>query len=489
MVPLVHGWAFTAVPSGECGPVAVTWAGGSQPFTVTLHPIDSVSIPYSVPASAFQNGQGSYSFTLPVAAGKQFVITMGDSTGQLSGGASQVFTTDARQAANSACSTTAPPNDFFWTAPEDNLHQCQSYPFTDIGTDSNAKIQRPTTLLVIIPGGGGSFTVPMTGSGSFDWTANVAAGTPVLFDMTDAAGNQGGNDVKIRAVGTGSGSCSVHSAVAASSEPVSTPTSSATATGTTTNSKSATSAASTAPPSSTPAAASFSTGAIAGIAVGGAVLLGLLAVFLFLLCRRRRRREQEDSDGSKDFLGPLPASPFQDRHQPTGALAAYSHSSSPSLSSTSPSGRTTMYHTVAMPPNMMNTDIADIQPLDLQPQRPYSGPAELDGGGNAWIVGTNGTTLAYRQGGTSPTPSGNSMNAYAYRQAGSPIQSGNLGSITESKGRGPGTSSPNPSGTGPSPAASSAKLVKKNPSASGSNIENQWLSDLKNSAGGSGGKF
>ncbi|KAH8825943.1 hypothetical protein DL96DRAFT_1817362 [Flagelloscypha sp. PMI_526] len=291
----VAAWSFVAAENGECGLVNITWQGGVAPYKVGLHALNTAGKSWDVDSNAYQNGQGFWQFQLPVPQGHEFVITMGDNDGVLSGGASPILTASARQAdvPAEACNTTPAINDFVWSSPKAEVSQCQSYTFTDIGIDRNSagNLTPPTTLYVIIPGGGGSFAVSMSSGSSYDWIANVVAGTTVVFDMVDSEGHQGGIDKVEHEVSPGTSGCSpLHSSLAptplttpiTSTSAISTPSASGQAPGATSLTNT-TSTANTILPTKLTSAAQVETKRITPAVAGGAAAATVVGIALLIL--------------------------------------------------------------------------------------------------------------------------------------------------------------------------------------------------------------
>ncbi|KAH8814620.1 hypothetical protein DL96DRAFT_1752954 [Flagelloscypha sp. PMI_526] len=313
----VYAWSFVAVEGGSCGPLVLTWAGGKGPFTARIHPIGGTTIKYDIPNSAISSGQGSYEIQLPLAKDQKFLVTMGDADGVVSGGTSAVLTASAQPATSTSCSTTLATPNFFWSAGSDSIAQCQPYPFTQIGTTPNAKVVRPTYLLVLIPNGNQSYSIEMPKAESFAWTVDVKAGTRFVPDMFDSQGNQGGVGNLLN-VQTGTNSCTLHSNVAQASTPGS-PSKS--------GSKSAPKATSTDPSAETPSnddnSGGVSAAAIAGIVIGVLVVIAAVALALFFYRRRRRSGgtrgvNSDDKYVMDENLPPVKLDPF---HLPPPATA------------------------------------------------------------------------------------------------------------------------------------------------------------------------
>ncbi|KAH8814619.1 hypothetical protein DL96DRAFT_418575 [Flagelloscypha sp. PMI_526] len=376
----VYAFTFSAVQNGQCGPMTVTWADGKGPYTIGIHPFGGTGKTVSVPDSQVSNGQGSMEITLEIPTGKNFLVTMGDSQGPLTGGTSPVLTAGAASSnAAAGCNTTYRTPDFFWSAGQDAVKQCGAYPFTEIGTAAGAKIQRPTTLFVLIPGGDQSFAVTMPNAPSFVWTADLKQGTQIVFDMLDSAGNQGGVAPQPATIAAGDSSCTFHDASQKSSA-------------------AASGATATATDSAGGGGGGISRGMLIGIAVGGAAIAALIAFLIYLLVKRQNQRRRyhdkpvnllsyEGNNGGYQDLEPydpvpLPAGAIAQPYtvlSPTRTPSEYSTSYAAS-SYTSHSGAASMYpkhggqkrgYSTTQAPIIQHSDIADDnppEPVELPPQ-------------------------------------------------------------------------------------------------------------------------
>ncbi|KAH8795971.1 hypothetical protein DL96DRAFT_1646063 [Flagelloscypha sp. PMI_526] len=392
----IRAWSFTASPSGECAPMT----GGTPPFKLGLHPVsggDNGEVTMTVDSNAFQTDKDRC-IPLPFAQGMKFIVTMGDATGLLTGGASEIFTAGARPAGTSPCSLAPGGNDFYFSSPGRNPKQCESYAFTDISIAPSGKLKMPATLLVIMPGGLGSYTVQLNDASSSPWTVNVVSGTTVLLGMIDSEGNNGGHD-DLRTIDSGSSSCDVKSLQQVSPITLSSSATSAGPTGSTSPGTGTTTSGtgnttpnpglSTVSPISVPSSHTFSTGAIAGTTVGGLVVLGLLAFLVFLLLRRKkdgkRKRDSENASFTHHLRSTASGSmSYQDPNHlrssvlTTTATPPHASARSPNdsfVSSSSP---------VRTSPYTQNIDNGGVQRSDL-PQV-YSHP-----GGEKWTGDSNGT--------------------------------------------------------------------------------------------------
>jgi hypothetical protein len=237
----------------------------------------------AIPATA----QGSFSVQLPFPKDQRILFTMSDSTGFGSGGTTDIQTVGP-SVGGKTCNTVDPGVAFPFQL-NSVLQQCRPYTFSDY----SGAIQ-PVTIMGLIPGGQSVVMKPPVGSTTFDWVANVEAGTSMIFVMIDSQGRQGGSsDVKTIG-GTGDRTClsgsspSSTSSLTSTSTPTSTSTSSHVSRPTSAApTRSATSTSS--PQAQTSHAAGMSHGVVAGIAVGSLVAVAAL-VSLGVFFRRSRNR-------------------------------------------------------------------------------------------------------------------------------------------------------------------------------------------------------
>ncbi|KZT06014.1 uncharacterized protein LAESUDRAFT_759898 [Laetiporus sulphureus 93-53] len=253
----------------QCGDFAVSWSGGQAPYELTLIPQYDRPYIYSIPSSSYSNGDGSYKTQLTVAENTSVLAIMSDANGFGTGGVSEIITVGA---GSSSCNTTVQSVDYYFDT-DMALDQCREYSFS-----AYTGAVQPINITGVIPGGTTFVLNPPVGSTEFDWTADLASGTSVLFFMTDSEGRSGGS-TQIDNVGisddnsclTGSYPSSVANHPSATSSSIST----------------SSSVTSTAVSDSTKSTASG--GTIAGAVVGGMVGAGIIAgAFLFFLLRRRR---------------------------------------------------------------------------------------------------------------------------------------------------------------------------------------------------------
>jgi hypothetical protein len=149
----------------------------------------------------------------------------------------------------------------------------------------------------LIPGGQSTVLHPPVGSTTFDWLANVEAGTSMIFVMVDSQGRQGGSsDVKTVGV-TNDGTClngsspSSTSALIPMSTPNSFPSSSLKPTITSTRTKSSTS-------TPRPKHAGSSAGVISGTVASALVVLAAFVTLGLFFIKRRRNNRPYGEDGS-----------------------------------------------------------------------------------------------------------------------------------------------------------------------------------------------
>ncbi|KAG2103474.1 uncharacterized protein F5147DRAFT_809225 [Suillus discolor] len=253
----------------ECEPLSISWTGGQAPFEILLAPN------ISVPASAFSNGEGSYSIPqLMLSSTTSFVLTMSDATGFGSGGTTNELTV-GNSAANNDCGAADPkPPYTFDLSP---LTQCGQFTLT-----VNGGVVPPITVVQLIPGG--ESVVSNSDGDTFSSTLDVSAGTNLLYLVYDSLGNQGG--VSPYEVVSGSSDSSCLSA----NSPSSTPNTPVTITATATAAASPPSSSSS--PSSNPS--SNNVAIIAGAAGGGGAVL--VALVILGICLRRKWKASRMSD-------------------------------------------------------------------------------------------------------------------------------------------------------------------------------------------------
>ncbi|KAL0567806.1 hypothetical protein V5O48_014187, partial [Marasmius crinis-equi] len=203
-------------------------------------------------------------------------------------------------------------NDFFFTV-DNTLAQCGNFPFSQF---DGAKL--PLTTFVFIPGGSDSFVIPFSPppqAQDFNWKANVTAQAEVAISMIDSQGRSGGTDILRYVVGSSDNSCLLKKDSSGSPTPPG--------------------------PSGSPESQkedSLSTGAIAGIAIGAALVAGLLAGSLWCLTRglsKTGRSRRVDAINLNEVLKypseyhPRPFPPvfvgsgFEEAHEPLGLPPAY----------------------------------------------------------------------------------------------------------------------------------------------------------------------
>ncbi|KAF8445873.1 hypothetical protein L210DRAFT_3610469 [Boletus edulis BED1] len=254
-------------PPTQCGSLNVTWTGGQAPFQIMLIPVYNIPRNISVPSTAFSNNQGSYQISpIPFTSGKQFFVTMSDATGFGTGGISELLTV-GEPVNGASCNTTNPTLAYSFSLPS-SLQQCSSYVFN--GYDGAVL---PVTITGFIPGGNVFFLHPPSTGTSYTWLADVAAGTTIVFSMTDAHGISGGSsDTQLVSL----------SDIASCLNPTS-PSSTITTIPSSTHVGSSTSS-----PSQPSTSSGVSKGTIAG-AVFGALLAATAVVALAVFCLKRQR--------------------------------------------------------------------------------------------------------------------------------------------------------------------------------------------------------
>ncbi|TFY82338.1 hypothetical protein EWM64_g1679 [Hericium alpestre] len=169
-----RAFSFSTSDPTECGALTLTWR--SAAIWSDDNPHDS-----------FQNGKGSFTVALPLTSGQKFVVMMSDKTGPAAGGISNLLQVGGSTGAS--CSTRLNPIKFSFDLPL-ALKQCGNYQFTGF-TETGAT--PPVQVIVAVPGGTAEFLTIPKGQKTYDWVANLAAGTSVLFSMSDSTGGLGGS--------------------------------------------------------------------------------------------------------------------------------------------------------------------------------------------------------------------------------------------------------------------------------------------------------
>lgn len=328
-------FTFSYGASTQCNNFPISWSGGSPPFSLQLTPLFGTQRTVSIPSSAVNNGQGSFQTQLPFPVNQSFIATLSDASGFGTGGTTPVMKVGP-SVGNQQCNTTDPGVDFFFEL-NDALTQCNRY--TISGYDGAVQ---PITITGIIPGGSAFFLNPPVGPTSFDWIADVSAGTSIIFIVTDSQGRKGGSsDQKL--VGVSDTSSCLDSQSPSSGSPIPSATSS---------SASATSSGASGTGSSLPSNDESSSHGISGGVIAGAIvaaILGVLAVGLlvwFFCTRRRRRQSAYDRYDRRSRINPIdlgqePANhPDEVAHLP--AVSPYPFSN-PSIGS--PTGPESHYQT------------------------------------------------------------------------------------------------------------------------------------------------
>ncbi|KAH9047634.1 hypothetical protein EDB84DRAFT_1461272 [Lactarius hengduanensis] len=289
----VRSFTVTTSTPTQCGSFAVNWTGGQPPFVLEIVPLGGTQQVFNIPVSAFSNGVGSYSTVLQLAQEQQILVTMSDATGFATGGISPLLTVQAQTPQSPSCTPVVSAPQFFFSL-DVALQQCRPYTFSQY---PNAIL--PVTIYGLVPGGTAVVLNAPNNASEYVWNpASIAAGTSIVFVMSDAQNHTGGaSDIKV-AGSTGDTSC-----LNANSPSV---TQQSTPSTRTTSSSSTTRVRPTA--SGTKAATSSGSNNISGTtliaAIAGALIfLGVLAalgVFLFRRHRKkssRQRRTNFDVDG------------------------------------------------------------------------------------------------------------------------------------------------------------------------------------------------
>ncbi|KAJ7092658.1 hypothetical protein C8R44DRAFT_816241 [Mycena epipterygia] len=309
-------FSFTSDAPTECDNLNISWTGGSgDGYYLSILPVFDVPRNISIPTSAFNNGQGSFSTVLPFNVTDKIVLTMSDSTGFGAGGSSEILTVG--KSLGGSCNTSSPGVAFSFILAQ-ALQQCLPYEFS--GYIESGAIT-PVTIMGVIPGGDSFVLHPPTGPKTFDWTVNVYNGTEIIFLMIDANFRQGGSFLNTVAL-SGDSSC-----INATS-PSSTIDLSATST----------SSASPSASSGVPSTPTSSIGAIAGSVLGALIFLAVLITLGLFFLRQRQEKKNARMAGGSEFRRnsrPLVGSELDltyDAHQNVSNSRPYMSSSIPASS-------------------------------------------------------------------------------------------------------------------------------------------------------------
>ncbi|KAI6136586.1 hypothetical protein F5141DRAFT_37557 [Pisolithus sp. B1] len=199
---MANAFSLSVGAASECDPFTISWTGisivwrtpsvliligvgGENPFEIYTFPVNDTPRSYSVPSSAYNGNQGSYTIPqFPIPQGKQFVLVMSDATGFATVGTTGVITV-AAPTSGSSCNTAFLPQ--FYFSLTGSLDQCESYTFYDY---PNAIL--PVYFLGIIPSGESFVLQSDVTTAEYSWTVEVQAGTAMMFSMFDIQNNTGG---------------------------------------------------------------------------------------------------------------------------------------------------------------------------------------------------------------------------------------------------------------------------------------------------------
>ncbi|KAI0082277.1 hypothetical protein K474DRAFT_852977 [Panus rudis PR-1116 ss-1] len=306
----VHAANFTfsfGNPS-QCDNFPISWSGGQPPFQLTLTPIFGTPRTVNIPDSSFSNGQGSFQTQLPFPKDQKFLATMSDASGFASGGTSDVLEVGA-SISNSNCNTTDPGVDFFFQL-NSALKQCRTFTFDDY----SGAVQ-PVTIKGIVPGGSSIILNPPVGPTTFEWIADVPAGSSIVFILTDSKGRQGGSsDLNLVGVSDDSTCLTANSPSSVSAAPSATASQSSTS-----GAPAASSSGGSASGSDKNSSSSGPNGAVVAAAVAagvvGTLAIGALVIF-FVRKRRKERYYRHSRFGSIDLAQDPPPGPYDNPNLP-----------------------------------------------------------------------------------------------------------------------------------------------------------------------------
>ncbi|KAI0705749.1 hypothetical protein C8T65DRAFT_830523 [Cerioporus squamosus] len=345
-------FTFTYGAATSCDDLHVSWTGGTPPFRLTFVPSFQVKIDVNLPADAFSNNHGYFPAPVTLRPSNKTVVVMSDANGFGSGGVSPLITVGNSLHAGASCDRDDNIKNNFRFSANDALIQCNPFLFKDY---ENAT--QPVQITGVVIGGSTFVLNPPTGSKNFSWVANVAAGTELLFYMTDSAGQQGGTSSVLKVQQSENASCLDSSSPTTSAHP---PSSTATSTGAQTGNVSGSSSTS-----------QIKTGTLVA-AVVVPVVVGTVLVIAALVWYRRLRRQggvrvlgssqrpeidlmKGDADGPRDMRdigSPGSAVPLLHGRSPSADGAMVFDSYFPRL----PTSATTSQFTEHLPPASIYSD-------------------------------------------------------------------------------------------------------------------------------------
>ncbi|KAG2042712.1 hypothetical protein BDR03DRAFT_573021 [Suillus americanus] len=290
---IARAFSVTVGTPTQCDPLTISWTGGQPPFEILLTPNDGMYQNYSVPASAFNNGKGSYSISqLLLSTTTSFLLTMSDATGFGSGGTTNKLTV-GNPTTNNNCNTTSQHPLFTFSFSSTPLTQCNQ-----LTISTNGPVVPPITVVQLIPSG--QPAVFNSNGDTYTFGVDVNAGTTLMYCVTDSEGTPGGVSKYEQVSGSSDSSC------LSGNSPSSTTGVSATASPT--SSSSSTSSSTSSSPSSNPSNGSShsNVAVIAGAAGGGgAVLIALIILGMCLWRKRRASRTPDVQSSTQSHSGRL----------------------------------------------------------------------------------------------------------------------------------------------------------------------------------------
>ncbi|KAG8806848.1 hypothetical protein FRC18_005867 [Serendipita sp. 400] len=286
----VTGLSFSYSAPKSCEPFNISWNGGRPPFYIMITPPSGTPRNISAPEDAWNGVEGSYSFTLNLTAGQNFILSMSDATGFGAGGNSDLLSVGG-SSTNAQCNTTDPGAPFtfrFATA----IEQCGQYSFSDYSAANE-----PVTIRGIIPVGTSFELSPPEQATSFSWSADIATGSRILFYMVDNDGRISTTSPILQVTESANSTCidesSPHSTISSVTQEPTSPTSTST-------------------PSQGGGGKDHTPAIIGGSVAGGLALLTLIALIIWTVRRRRdplKRYKKRRARNGPDGMRPIDLAP------------------------------------------------------------------------------------------------------------------------------------------------------------------------------------